>query len=297
MNSSLPCRLCEGTARYFLEASDENRRMSAEGFRYFRCGACGLVFLSNVPEDLNRYYADEYYAIPTLEELQQVATKDRSRIEVILRLATGRRLLEIGPAFGVFAWQAKHSGFDVEAIEMDERCCRFLAESVGTRTLRSDAPHEAMARMAPHDVIAIWHVIEHLPEPLAFLKAAAANLAPGGILAIGTPNPDAFQFQIMGAHWPHLDAPRHVVLIPAPALARVAGGLGLRQVHLTADDAEARRWNRFGWQRLLMNRIPGRIGAAIGYVGGTMLSLAMAWRDRPGFNGTAYTAAFRKEPA
>lgn len=280
-----------------LEASDENRRISAEAFHYFRCGACGLVFLSNVPEDLNRYYADEYYAIPTLEELGRVAAKDRSRIELILRFATGGRLLEIGPAVGVFAWQAKHSGFDVEAIEMDARCCRFLADSVGIRTLRSDAPHEAMVRMGPHDVIAIWHVIEHLPEPLAFLKAAAANLAPGGILAIATPNPEAFQFQIMGARWPHLDAPRHVALIPAPLLSRVAGELGLKLVHLTANDEEARRWNRFGWQRLLMNRMPGRIGAAIGYVGGTLLSLPMAWRDRAGFNGTAYTAAFRKEAA
>jgi 2-polyprenyl-3-methyl-5-hydroxy-6-metoxy-1,4-benzoquinol methylase len=255
------------------------------------------VFLANVPEELNRYYANEYYAIPTLERLHRISKKGRSRIDVISRFALGKRLLEIGPAFGVFAWQAKQAGFDVEAIEMDDRCVRFLTESVGIRARRSDVPHEAMAGMAPQDVIAIWHVIEHLREPLALLKSAAANLSPGGILAIGAPNPEAFQFRVMGAHWPHLDAPRHVTLIPAQLLARIAADLGLAQIYLAADDAETRYWNRFGWQRLLMNRLPGRMGAALGFATGALLSLPMAWWDRSGFNGSAYTAIFRKEAA
>lgn len=269
--------------------------MSSDSFDYFRCESCGLVFLANVPDDLARYYAGEYYAVPTLGELARIARKDRTRIDLVRRFVSSGRLLEIGPAFGVFAWQAKQAGFDVEAIEMDEACCRFLTDSVGIRTVRSAAPHVAMRAMQGHEVIAMWHVIEHLREPLALLRAAAANLAPGGILAIGTPNPKGFQFRVMKAHWPHLDAPRHVALFPAPLLGRIAAEWGLRQIHLAFDDAEARRWNRFGWQRWLMNRLPGRLGAAFGLAAGALASLPMALWDRSAFNGSAYTVLFRKE--
>lgn len=292
--ASNACPLCRAPSTFLFDAGDENRRVSQMRFGYWKCASCGSVYLPDPPADLARYYQSEYYDIPFLEQLKSVAAKDRNKIDMVLKFARGGRLLEIGPAFGVFAWQAKQAGFAVDVIEMDTRCCEFLRQEVGVNAIQSDVPHYAMQALTQHEVIAIWHVLEHLPEPLAFLRAAAANLAPGGILVVAMPNPDAFQFRLMGRHWPHLDAPRHLMLMPAAPFARMAREFGLEQVFLTSDDSDARSWNRFGWQRLLMNRFAGRFMQYAMFVFGYALSLLMAPFDRHAFNGSAYTIVLRK---
>lgn len=288
-----PCPACAGTCSPVFEATDENRRVSARAFHYVQCTACRLIFLPEFPADLHDYYRGEYYAIPDAPTLKALARKDTNKIDTIRRFVQSGRLLEVGPAFGVFAWQAKDAGFAVGAIEMDPRCCDYLNDTLDIPTVRSDQPHAAIKDMPPHDVIAIWHVIEHLPEPFLFLESAAANLAPGGILVIATPNPQAFQFRLMGRHWPHVDAPRHLTLIPSDLLVRMAGAAGLETVLLTSDDSDARSWNRFGWQRLLMNRVRTRPLQAAAYALGWLISLVFAPWDR--HNGSAYTLVLKKK--
>lgn len=289
------CPICNASSGDKLfKAVDENRRVSDACFDYSKCRSCGTIFLRDVPPDLSRYYQSEYYEIPTLAQLEAIAAKSFAKMQAVLKFARGGRLLEVGPAFGVFAWQAKQAGFEVDVIEMDERCCGFLESVVGVTVTRSNAPHAAIRNLSRHDVIAIWHVLEHLPEPLAFLQAAAANLEDGGILLIAMPNPDSFQFKVMAKHWPHLDAPRHVTLIPESILSRKAQELGLEKVYVTSDDSDARSWNRFGWQRLLMNRFRGNIMQRAMFVFGYALGLIISPLDRRNFGGSAYTIAYRK---
>jgi 2-polyprenyl-3-methyl-5-hydroxy-6-metoxy-1,4-benzoquinol methylase len=224
-----------------------------------------------------------------------LADKDRNKIETILRFATSGRLLEIGPAFGVFAWQAKQAGFEVNVIEMDKNCCDYLQHILKVNVTQSDSPTEAIKLLSRHEVIAAWHVLEHLNDPRAFLDVAAENLAPGGILVIAMPNPGAWQFKVMGRHWPHLDAPRHITLIPQEWISRQAEAVGLEKVYLTSDDSDARSWNRFGWQRLLMNRFSNKFIQRVLFVLGYGLSLVMTPFDCKNFNGSAYTIIFRKK--
>lgn len=288
------CRFCNGRGRNLFRAFDENRRVTDSCFEYFKCESCSAVFLSEVPQDLSRYYQDEYYDVPTVRQLEVIAAKDDTKVQTLLRFIRRGRLLEIGPAFGVFAWQAKQAGFEVDVIEMDERCCAFLSSVVGVNTIRSRDPETAIRELPRHEVIALWHVLEHLPKPLAVLQEAAANLAIGGVLLIAMPNPDSFQFKILQKYWPHLDAPRHITLIPEHVLSRKAQEFGLEKVYVTANDSDARSWNRFGWQRLLMNRFSGKTMQRAMFVLGYALSLVMAPLDQRGFSGSAYTVVFRK---
>ena len=64
---------------------------------------------------------------------------------------------------------------------------------------------------------------------------------------------------------------------------------------LTSDDSDAKSWNRFGWQRLLMNRFNSNLMQRVMFVVGYVISLVFAPLDRYGFNGSAYTIVFRKK--
>lgn len=285
---------CLGVEKFTFQITDLNRGVDDDEYRYLHCDLCGLFRLDNVPGDLGRYYPADYYALPTLHELAAMAAADSFKINTIKSFVTEGRLLEVGPAYGFFAYQAKQAGFDVDVIEMDARCCEHLSKVVGVNAVCSAVPEETIQEMRPHDVIALWHVIEHLPNPWSMLAKAAKNLAPGGILVLAAPNPESWQFAVMGKMWPHIDAPRHLYLIPRSALRGYITALGLEFIHSSTTDSDARGWNRFGWQRFFMNQVRGRWLRRMAYILGHILSRIVAPFEAREPKGSAYTLVFRK---
>lgn len=292
---SVTCPFCHEPAAHEFQAHDVNRRVTTEQFSYFRCRPCGLIFLFPVPANLESYYPHEYYdAMPSRKRLDRIAEANRYQIEMVQRFVSAGRLLEIGPGYGAFAHLARKSGFEVEVIEMSDRCCKYLTEVAEVKAINSSKPEQILKTLESKDVIALWHVIEHLPNAWECLEIAAHNLAPGGILLIATPNPDAFQFHVMGSAWPHVDAPRHLCLIPADLLIQRLRPLGLTPVLLTTNDKGGKSWNRFGWQRLLMNRFSNKLAQMAAFVLGYLISVPMAVWERRESKGSAYTLILHK---
>lgn len=293
--ASRACPQCGGAASWRFTVGDLNRGLGERAFDYFQCAHCALLFLDPPPEDLSRYYPQAYYQLPrSIEELARSARHERYKIDIVRRHATAGRLIEIGPATGGFCYLAKEAGFQVQAIEMDSRCAEFLRSTVGVDVLHSAAENAALQRLEPADVVVLWHVIEHLRDPWSMLEAIAAKLRPGGVAVIATPNPGALQFRLWGRRWVHVDAPRHLFLIPAGVMAERMRGLGLELVEMTTRDEGSLGWNWFGWVYGFSN-----FGRSAGVkrmlrVAGRAVRLMMApFEDREGL-GAAYTAVFRK---
>ncbi len=293
MSETKPCPQCGGNSRFRFEVGDLNRRLTAQRFRYDECDQCRLVFQRDTPADLAAYYAGDYYPDLSLEAVRRAARAERDKIDIVQRHAKAGRLLEIGPSRGVFAWLAREAGFAVEVIEMDARCCAFINDQLGISAVSSEYPAALLPARAAYDVIALWHVAEHLPDPWPLLDCAAANLAPSGILVVATPNPDSLQFRMLGAAWPHVDAPRHTCLIPAPALAARMRALGLTIVDTVTDDRSARSASRFGWGAWLSRPFKNPLLRRGVYLLGCALSVFSMPIER-GTRASAYTAVFRK---
>jgi SAM-dependent methyltransferase len=268
--------------------------VSGERFRYRRCQVCAVLWLTDVPEDLGRYYPADYHDFLSGEALAVAATAEAPRIALIRRHVEPGRMVEIGPSQGVFATAAATAGFDVTALEMDPACCRHLEQVVGVRAVNTAAPATVLPELPPSRAAVMWHVLEHLPDPWAVLRAVADNLEPGGVLALATPNPQSLQLRVFGARWVHLDAPRHVTLIPLPALADELAGLGLRLGESTSVDPVGIALNRMGWQRSILRPPALRPDPRLVYtIGGTLNRVARPL-ERRGLRGAAYTALFVK---
>jgi hypothetical protein len=295
ISSPLRCSACSGLMRPRLRARDYNRAVSDLVFNYFECVDCKLISLQNVPADLGPYYVPGYYLQPTTEEgIEAGVAHEQYKIDLVRQFKPSGRLLEIGPSWGAFCLLAKRSGYVVEAIEMDPACCEFLTTRIGVRAICRSDEAAALEEATPPDVIAAWHVVEHLRDPWRLIDAAAARLAPGGILVLALPNPDALQFRLLGRLWAHVDAPRHLHLIPAKVLRARAEAAGLEQVMSTTTDRGSIGWNEFGWTFSLPHLASGAFAKRVLRFAGRKLTTVMKSTERREGVGSAYTSIFRK---
>jgi len=279
----------------FLATRDYNRDMSSVVFRYSRCDRCGLVSLMNAPIDLHRYYDSTYHAFPTsMADIERRAEHEQFKIDLVQRFVSRGRLLEIGPSWGAFCLLAKRAGFEVEAIETDSRCREFLATRIGVRAIDGSGEAATLSQASVADVIALWHVVEHLRDPWALIARAAERLGPGGVLVVATPNPAALQFRMLGRFWAHIDAPRHVHLLPPALLHGKVRALGLEKLLCTTTDAGSLECNKFGWSQSLANFAATRAVKRALRLSGRIAARILAPMERRDGLGSAYTAVYRK---
>jgi SAM-dependent methyltransferase len=291
----VPCRICGGATTVAFSTRDRNRSLSSERFTYVRCATCRTLALERIPSDLDAYYPPDYYRVPEKrEELMGATGPERYKVEIVRRHAPGGRLVEIGPAIGAFVALAQEAGYEASAIEMDAECCRFLRDVLGVPTTHTDDPGGALSENGPFEVIALWQVIEHVSDPVELLAAAAGALAPGGVVALAAPNPDALQFRLFGRRWTHVDAPRHLFLLPIEVIEGLARRFGLEVALVTTRDPGALGWNLFGWRESLANLIRGRYLQGGMRVAGSVLSRAMRPIERRDRLGSTYTMVLRK---
>jgi len=142
----------------------------------------------------------------------------------------GSTLLDVGCGAGEYLDVMRELGWETSGVEPNESAARAASES-------GHILHHGVLTGAPFsprsfDVVRMWHTLEHLPDPLADLRTAAALLRPGGHLVLGTPNSAGLAAGIFGRYWFHLDAPRHLCIFSTRAVERRLGEVGLSEIRV-----------------------------------------------------------------
>ena len=108
MHSTLSnCPKCDSNTSFSFKTKDYNRKITNDYFSYGRCDKSGLIFLSNIPSNLGDYYQEDYYEIPSKSRLIKIADKIEYQVRMITNHIPNGKLLDVGAAFGVFAYKAK----------------------------------------------------------------------------------------------------------------------------------------------------------------------------------------------
>jgi SAM-dependent methyltransferase len=132
-------------------------------------------------------------------------------------------------------------GYHATGIEPSARGAATAAAAGLPVAAESLAEHEDSGLEA----VVLWHVLEHMDEPLDALERVRGWLVPGGAVLVGVPNPESWQAMIAGDGWLHWDAPRHRVHLTPAGLGHLLGRAGLtpvRSSHLVLEHNPAGMW-------------------------------------------------------
>jgi SAM-dependent methyltransferase len=190
------------------------------GFPHVRCRDCGTVLVSPLPspEVVQRTYLDpEYHGdVSASEERMRAEARARARV---MQQRGCRRVLEIGCGAGFFVEALLELGIAAEGVDPGPQAQRAAARGLPIRTiwLEQHVPE------APYDGIAMFEVIEHLPDPIQALQWCHRHLRPGGTLALSTPSASGLPARILGRRFPMLCPPNHLELFSRAGMAALLG--------------------------------------------------------------------------
>jgi len=126
-----------------------------------------------------------HYADPA--ELAARRRDARVRLRWLGEHVTAGRLLDVGAAGGAFVAEAGAAGFDARGVEPSPAFARFAREVLAVDVAQGTVESLTMPGRSL-DVVTMWHVLEHLPDPLGAIRALRQMLVPGGMLAVEVPN-------------------------------------------------------------------------------------------------------------
>jgi 2-polyprenyl-3-methyl-5-hydroxy-6-metoxy-1,4-benzoquinol methylase len=136
------------------------------------------------------------------------------------------RALDIGCGNGSHLLFLHTLGWDVTGFDMQDRTDPAVREA-GIRVITGsmDALH---AYRGTFDVVSMWHVLEHLHDPVTELARVRELLSPGGTLVVEVPNSGSAAARLLGVHWHQWDLPRHLNHFTPHTLVRLFAKSGLR---------------------------------------------------------------------
>jgi SAM-dependent methyltransferase len=268
------CGICEYETGITHVATE---RMFGLGgaFHYFECGRCGCLQLTTPPADLAPYYPAGYYSFQqddpsdglpaagwqrALYRMRNHAqffggllsplAKARARpdfawIERLVRhtrvTSLHARMLDVGCGSGWLLKQLRRAGFTrltgcdpflsapiVQGPELHIHACAI------TDLVREGA--------GPFDLVMFHHSLEHIPDQVAALRAAAALVTPTGCCLVAVPVACSDAWAEYGTDWVELDAPRHFALHTTTSFRLAAEAAGLDVYCVEQDGGPFEFW-------------------------------------------------------
>lgn len=183
------CYLCRSKEFSFRPGSVRDN----SGLKVCECGGCGLVYLSSfahVRADL--YEESGMHGAQPLDINKWLSTTeqdDERRFQYLKSFVAAKSVLDFGCGAGGFLLKAKQVASKVYGVELEKRLQdHFLAHNLSIFENIDIVLSEHGG--LKFDVITMFHVLEHLPDPKAMLIDLASLLNKGGEIIIEVPHAD-----------------------------------------------------------------------------------------------------------
>jgi SAM-dependent methyltransferase len=227
---SCPCPACGRLTEHAF-------RFRVNGCDIFQCRECGLGRAETAAFDPVAYYTEDYFSgrradgYPDYLGAEPVLRREFARsVDFIRRYRNRGKLLELGCAYGFFLMEAARY-FDVAGIELAAEAAEH-GRRAGLNVLQGMAAAASLERIGQVDVIVLFDVIEHLPQPRDAVALCSQHLNPGGIIVITTGDFGSTAARLARTRWRLMTPPQHLWFFTQESMRRLSTGLGLAVEHV-----------------------------------------------------------------
>jgi 2-polyprenyl-3-methyl-5-hydroxy-6-metoxy-1,4-benzoquinol methylase len=190
---------------------------------------------------LGRIYGADYFLGSDNEAARQ-SVSEMKQATARLYLAEIRRysgqqqngrLLEVGCGDGDFLVSAESEGWQVTGVEYASAACAKVRARLKRGEVHCGELQQIALPTELFDLCVLSDVIEHVRDPLSFLREVHRVLKPGGSLFIATPSIDSWSARFMKQKWMEFKA-EHLLYFDRQTLQTALAKTGFREVIVEA---------------------------------------------------------------
>lgn len=242
ITTSCPCPISKSSDAWVVSEKDRHGKL----LRNVMSTVSGLIFVDPVPfENTEEFYKSEYRKSykgvhqPKPKHIYRagsLALKRISRIEPLIDKSSA--ILDAGSSSGEFVYLMRKSGYEAQGVEANEPYAEFSKKNLDIPV--SITPFSKFNSEREFDLITMFHVLEHLENPVRDLRHLANSLQTGGKMVVEVPNilyPDMAFYN----KW----HPGHLFSYTAESLSSLMREVGLEELRCDVVDGGANIWGEF----------------------------------------------------
>ena len=256
------------------------------GMEYVCCSTCNHVYvkfpftddeLLDLYIQPTKYRTSEEKLIWDYSEMKEKYFY-KPLLNKIASVIEPERLLDIGCSNGAFVYSALRCGWDAHGIELNSESVRF-AEKLGLKVYNTELSKDLFPSEY-FSAITLWHVIEHLFDPITLLREAVRILKPGGILAISTPNIKSIGWKLLHEDWGAITPEVHLNLFDRAGLEKLVVNCGLKTREIEAYELKPATIKNTikKWRRKELNKKSNRVANLVASISHRRLRILLKFR-------------------
>lgn len=208
------CPLCHGSKANLLFST----KTPLQEFFIVECGVCGLARTFPAPSDKSLYSHDPsiYYGKQVskfssgFQKIRNETMKLRARyfLSLLPDWVGKPKILDVGCAEGRLLHAFLEYGCECWGIEHPLYPTRRFLSNDRIVYLQDDLQNIDFDK-GTFDMIILWHVLEHMDDPLFAMQRLCKWLTPKGVMIVAVPNFSSMEARAFKQSWFHLDIPWH----------------------------------------------------------------------------------------
>jgi 2-polyprenyl-3-methyl-5-hydroxy-6-metoxy-1,4-benzoquinol methylase len=233
-----PCIACGG--------KDSQFQFKKNGFSYAQCEQCGTLYQTPRPtiqayEEFYRnsvssqFWAEQFFPVVAEARREKIF---RPRVERLSSLCHDndiqvQTLVEVGSGFGIFLEEWRKSYPEVKALAIEPS--KSLADECRRKGFEviEEIAENVQGCDGLADLVVCFEVLEHVYDPLSFLKTISKMAKPGGYVFLSTLGVDGFDIQMLWEQSNSIFPPHHINFFSVKGFKELFQRAGLTNIDIT----------------------------------------------------------------
>ena len=233
------CPLCGGRPVPYLDFSN---------VPVVKCEECGFIHSGRLmsPKTADEYYSDHYGGCRHQQGQRVNAEINILALEKMVNLKKIGRFLDVGTGYGFLLDKLKthYPDMHVKGVELSRKEASYGRDVLNLDIVTTPL-EESEYEKESFDLVATFEVIEHVADPVGFLKSLLKYVKRGGMVLVMTDNFQSDVVRSLGAEFPKWIPHAHISHFSPESLSKcinLSGGEIEKKLSFTPWEFIARCW-------------------------------------------------------